>query len=321
MDLQLLALIVLAILCVLQWRHSASRMQEMERKIAELAEVKDDLQRLLAKQGQQTAPAPASQTAAPQPVQEEDAPKEEPVPTHAVAAHQSVVPVGQRQPAVVAARPMATVPAEPTAPQADVSDISPEVVAVIMAAVAAYGYSPAAIRSIKAKKTAECTLDYGRPPGRYAVIDIYFSPGGYRMKKFKITVNGQAYEVEVEEIGGAAPAPAVVPTPAAPAQAPQPAAPAAPAAAPAPAAAAPSPAAMEPIPDGAVVIKAPMPGKISALKAEAGQAVKRGDVLLVLEAMKMQNDITATAEGKLHSLRVNVGDNVKTGDALAVIVQ
>ena len=152
MDLQLLALIVLAILCVLQWRHSASRMQEMERKIAELAEVKDDLQRLLAKQGQQTAPASASQTAAPQPVQEEDAPKEEPVPTHAVAAHPSVVPVGQRQPAVVAARPMATVPAEPTAPQADVSDISPEVVAVIMAAVAAYGYSPAAIRSIKAKK-------------------------------------------------------------------------------------------------------------------------------------------------------------------------
>ena len=85
-------------------------------------------------------------------MQEEVAPKEEPVPTHAVAAHQSVVPVGQRQPAVVAARPMATVPAEPTASQADVSDISPEVVAVIMAAVAAYGYSPAAIRSIKAKK-------------------------------------------------------------------------------------------------------------------------------------------------------------------------
>lgn len=150
MDLQLLALIVLAILCVLQWRHSASRMQEMERKIAELAEVKDDLQRLLAKQGQQTASAP--ETAAPQPAQEEDAPKEVPVPTHAVAAHQSVVPVGQRQPAVVAARPIATVPAEPTAPQADASDISPEVVAVIMAAVAAYGYSPAAIRSIKAKK-------------------------------------------------------------------------------------------------------------------------------------------------------------------------
>ena len=96
MDLQLLALIVLAILCVLQWRHSASRMQEMERKIAELAEVKDDLQRLLAKQGQQTASAP--ETAAPQPAQEEDAPKEAPVPTHAVAAHQSVVPVGQRQP-------------------------------------------------------------------------------------------------------------------------------------------------------------------------------------------------------------------------------
>lgn len=141
------------------------------------------------------------------------------------------------------------------------------------------------------------------------------------MKKFKITVNGQAYEVEVEEIGSAAAAaPIAAPTSAAPAPAPQPAAPATPAAAPAPSAAS-SPAAMEPIPDGAVVIKAPMPGKISALKSEAGQAVKRGDVLLVLEAMKMQNDITATAEGKLHSLRVNVGDNVKTGDALAVIVQ
>ena len=144
------------------------------------------------------------------------------------------------------------------------------------------------------------------------------------MKKFKITVNGKAYEVEVEEMGGtpvAAPAPqaaAPAPAPAAPAPAP---APAAPAPAPAAPASTPAPAVGGPIPDGAITVKAPMPGKISALKAEAGKAVKRGDIILVLEAMKMQNDITATADGTLHEIRVNPGDNVKTGDVLAVIVK
>lgn len=137
------------------------------------------------------------------------------------------------------------------------------------------------------------------------------------MKKFKVTVNGKAYEVEVEEMGGA---PAAAPAPqaaAAPAQA-APAAPAAPATAPA---ATPAPAVGGLIPEGAITVKAPMPGKISALKAEAGKAVKRGDIILVLEAMKMQNDITATADGTLHEIRVNPGDNVKTGDVLAVIVK
>ena len=137
------------------------------------------------------------------------------------------------------------------------------------------------------------------------------------MKKFKVTVNGKAYEVEVEEMGGA---PAAAPAPqaaAAPAQA-APAAPAAPAPAPA---ATPAPAVGGPIPEGAITVKAPMPGKISALKAEAGKAVKRGDIILVLEALKMQNDITATADGTLHEIRVNPGDNVKTGDVLAVIVK
>ena len=137
------------------------------------------------------------------------------------------------------------------------------------------------------------------------------------MKTYTITVNGKAYEVEVEEMGGA---PAAAPAPqaaAAPAQA-APAAPAAPAPAPA---ATPAPAVGGPIPEGAITVKAPMPGKISALKAEAGKAVKRGDIILVLEAMKMQNDITATADGTLHEIRVNPGDNVKTGDVLAVIVK
>ncbi|WP_417095590.1 biotin/lipoyl-containing protein, partial [Megasphaera sp.] len=132
-----------------------------------------------------------------------------------------------------------------------------------------------------------------------------------------VTVNGKAYEVEVEEMGGA---PAAAPAPQV-AAAPAPAAPApTPAAAPAPAAT-PAPAVGGPIPEGAITVKAPMPGKISALKAEAGKAVKRGDIILVLEAMKMQNDITATADGTLHEIRVNPGDNVKTGDVLAVIVK
>ena len=136
------------------------------------------------------------------------------------------------------------------------------------------------------------------------------------MKKFKVTVNGKAYEVEVEEMGGA---PAAAPAPQV-AAAPAPAAPApTPAAAPAPAAT-PAPTVGGPIPEGAITVKAPMPGKISALKAEAGKAVKRGDIILILEAMKMQNDITATADGTLHEIRVNPGDNVKTGDVLAVIV-
>lgn len=124
------------------------------------------------------------------------------------------------------------------------------------------------------------------------------------MKKFKITVNGKSYEVEVEEVGGSAPA-----APAAPVQS-----------APAAQVQSPAPAVGGPIPEGAITVKAPMPGKISALKVEEGTDVKRGDVLLVLEAMKMQNDITATADGKLHEMRVKVGDNVKTGDVLAVIM-
>lgn len=134
------------------------------------------------------------------------------------------------------------------------------------------------------------------------------------MKTFRVTVNGQSYEVQVEEVGGvgSAPIPTAQTAPAAPAPAPV-AKPAAPApAAPAPAAAVPAPAvAKGPIPDGATVVKAPMPGKISALKAEVGKPIKRGDVVLVLEAMKMQNDITATADGTLHDIRVAVGDSAK----------
>lgn len=136
------------------------------------------------------------------------------------------------------------------------------------------------------------------------------------MKKFKVTVNGKSYEVDVEELGTAAPAAPVTPAPA-------PVAAASPAPTPAPAASAASAATQAapkgPIPDSAVVVKAPMPGKISAIKQENG-SVTRGSVILVLEAMKMQNDIPAPQDGTLTEVRVAVGDNVKTGDVLAVIM-
>ena len=136
------------------------------------------------------------------------------------------------------------------------------------------------------------------------------------MKKFKVTVNGKSYEVDVEELGTAAPAAPVTPAPA-------PVAAASPAPTPAPAASAASSATQAapkgPIPDSAVGVKAPMPGKISAIKQENG-SVTRGSVILVLEAMKMQNDIPAPQDGTLTEVRVAVGDNVKTGDVLAVIM-
>lgn len=124
------------------------------------------------------------------------------------------------------------------------------------------------------------------------------------MKKFNITVNGNAYEVEIEEVKAAAPV-AAAPK-AAPAAAPAPKA--------APAAAAPAaPAA------GDNTVTAPMPGKIVKLVASVGQAVNAGDVLLILEAMKMQNEITAPAAGTVKSFAVNAGDSVKPGQTMVVI--
>lgn len=127
----------------------------------------------------------------------------------------------------------------------------------------------------------------------------------YVVKKFNITVNGNAYEVEIEEVKAAAPV-AAAPK-AAPAAAPAPA----PKAAPAAAAAAPA--------AGDNTVTAPMPGKIVKLVASVGQAVNAGDVLLILEAMKMQNEITAPAAGTVKSFAVNAGDSVKPGQAMVVI--
>ncbi|MBB6218143.1 biotin carboxyl carrier protein, partial [Anaerosolibacter carboniphilus] len=116
------------------------------------------------------------------------------------------------------------------------------------------------------------------------------------MKKFNITVNGNTYEVEVEEIGGvSAPAPA-----------------ARPAAAPAPAAA-PKAAAPKAVPAGGKSITAPMPGTILDIKIKEGDTVKSGQVLVILEAMKMENEIMAPADGKVVSISTNKGASVNAG--------
>ena len=120
------------------------------------------------------------------------------------------------------------------------------------------------------------------------------------MKNYRITVNGTAYDVAVEELGAGAVASAPVAAPAA--------APKAPAAAPAASGAA-----------GSVKVAAPMPGKILAIKANNGQAVKRGDVIMILEAMKMENEITAPEDGTIASINVGVGDSVESGDTLATL--
>ena len=130
------------------------------------------------------------------------------------------------------------------------------------------------------------------------------------MKKFNITVNGTAYDVEVEEVRGGAAAPAA-PRAAAPAPAPAAApkaAPAAPAAAPVQAAAA-----------GETTIDAPMPGKILEVKVSVGQAVKAGDTLVILEAMKMQNEIPATVDGTVKAINCSAGQSVKVRDSLVII--
>ena len=132
--------------------------------------------------------------------------------------------------------------------------------------------------------------------------------------KYKVTLKGRTYEVEVEagqamlvdEYEAYAPAPAAAPAPVA----------ASPAAA-APVAAAPAPAA------GALaageVVKAPMPGNILKINVAQGQKVNEGDCIIVLEAMKMENEIVATKSGTIAQIVVAKGATVDTGAPLAVI--
>lgn len=135
------------------------------------------------------------------------------------------------------------------------------------------------------------------------------------MRKFNIKVNGQAYEVEVEEVaGGFAPAP-VVPVAAAPAPTVAPVAAPAPEKAEAKAAPAPVPVAA---PAGGTQLKAPMPGTVIDFKATNGAAVKKGQTVLILEAMKMENEIVAPADGVI-TFVASKGASVNTDDLLAVI--
>lgn len=122
-------------------------------------------------------------------------------------------------------------------------------------------------------------------------------------KQYSVTVNGNVYDVVVEEIGAAA-APAAVP--AAPKAAPAPAA--APAAAPAPAA---------PVQAGAgEPVEAPLNGTVLKINVANGDAVKAGDTLCVLEAMKMENEIVAPKDGKITSVVAQKGATVNAGDVL-----
>ena len=120
------------------------------------------------------------------------------------------------------------------------------------------------------------------------------------MKSYTITVNGVAYDVTVEETAGNG-APAAAPK-AAPKTAPK----AAPAAKPAAASAA-----------GAVEVKASVPGKVCKIEASVGQALKAGDAIVILEAMKMEIPVVAPQDGTVASINVAVGDSVDNGAVLA----
>ena len=111
------------------------------------------------------------------------------------------------------------------------------------------------------------------------------------MKKYRVTVNGTAYEIELEELTGSAPAPA--------------------AAAPAPAPAA--------APAGGEQVTSPMPGTILDVKVSQGASVKKGDVLMILEAMKMENEIMCPCDGKVASIHTSKGAAVESGTLLCVI--
>lgn len=124
------------------------------------------------------------------------------------------------------------------------------------------------------------------------------------MKNYTITVNGKVYEVTVEEgftgqgeKSGTSPAPTAAPKSAARVKEPA--------------------AATKAAEAGSVKITAPMPGKILDVKISVGQAVKKGDVVMVLEAMKMENEIVAPQDGTVASVQAAAGSAVEAGDTLA----
>lgn len=119
------------------------------------------------------------------------------------------------------------------------------------------------------------------------------------MKNLRITVNGTAYDVQVEELGGTS-APV----------------------APAPVAVAPAPAAKPSAPAGAagsVAVKAPMPGTVVKIEVSAGQAVKAGDDLVFIEAMKMETPVKAPQDGTVATVDVAKGESVDSGKVLVTL--
>lgn len=111
------------------------------------------------------------------------------------------------------------------------------------------------------------------------------------MKNLRITVNGTAYDVQVEELGGSS----------------------------APAAAAPAPAAAPAGAQGSVVVKAPMPGTVVNVVVSAGQAVKAGDDLVFIEAMKMETPVKAPQDGTVATVDVAKGESVDSGKVLVTL--
>lgn len=119
------------------------------------------------------------------------------------------------------------------------------------------------------------------------------------MRNFKITVNGKPYDVQVEEVGEKASVPS----------------------APVKADTTPAPAPVKPVEAGeGQSVKAPMPGTILKIQTSVGDTVKNGQVLVVLEAMKMENDITSPADGTVTSILVKQGDSVD-GDTVLLTIK
>ncbi|TZE81573.1 biotin/lipoyl-containing protein [Calorimonas adulescens] len=128
------------------------------------------------------------------------------------------------------------------------------------------------------------------------------------MKKYRVTVNGNTYEVEVEELAGDLEKPSYVPTS-------QPAV--TPTSPVTPKPAAPQPRPQSPKPAAAPgAIASPMPGTILDVKIKEGDEVEKGQVLMILEAMKMENEIIAPSDGKVKAIYVQKGASVNTGDPL-----
>ncbi len=136
------------------------------------------------------------------------------------------------------------------------------------------------------------------------------------MKKYKVYVNGEPFEVIVEEAGSTGAQQSTIAAPQT-----QPIAQTAPVNKPVPPAAVPPQAVEPPAPKtgGGVEVTAPMPGSILDIKVEVGAQVNTGDTLLILEAMKMENEITAPEAGIVKSINIAVGSSVNTGDLMLVI--